>query len=149
MTEIVLSQQEADALIAMRKLAESSDPIVLPDLGGAIHVPLVSDDFHEKFLLDISRGRINLAKGTNQLRAHQVIILVRLDFAGPPHRNPDGEEIGCPHLHLYREGYADKWAYSIPDGVFSNIADPWQVLQDFMSYCNIVRPPNFQRGLFS
>jgi len=50
---------------------------------------------------------------------------------------------------LYREGYADKWAYSIPDGVFSNIADPWQVLQDFMSYCNIVRPPNFQRGLFS
>lgn len=149
MTDIVLTQTEADALIAMRKRAEHGDPVKLPDLGGAIQVPLISDDFREKFLLDVSRGRINLAKGTNQMRSHQVIVLVRLDFGGSPHRNPDGEEISCPHLHLYREGYADKWASPIPDGIFSNIADPWQTLQDFMGYCNIVDPPNFSRGLFS
>lgn len=149
MTDIVLTQTEADELIAIHKRAEHSDLVKLPDLGGAIQVPLVSDDFREKFLLDVSRGRINLAKGTNQMRSHQVIVLVRLDFGGPPHRNPDGEEIGCPHLHLYREGYADKWAYPVPDGVFSNIGDAWQTLQDFMNYCNIVHPPNFQRGLFS
>ncbi|MFW9280162.1 DUF6978 family protein [Glaesserella parasuis] len=26
--------------------------------------------------------------------------MVRLDIEGPPHRNPDGEEIICPHIHL-------------------------------------------------
>lgn len=149
MTDIVLTQAEADDLIAMKKQAENTDPLGLPDLGGRIQAPLVSDDFKEKFILDISRGRINLVKGTNQLRSHQVIVLVRLDFGGPPHRNPDGAEINCPHIHIYKEGYADKWAYPLPDGVFSYIDDPWQALQDFMGYCNIVRPPNFQRGLFS
>jgi hypothetical protein len=35
---------------------------------------------------------------------------MRLDLDGPPHRNPDDEEIPWPHLHVYREGYGDKWA---------------------------------------
>ncbi|KJU85379.1 prophage protein [Candidatus Magnetobacterium bavaricum] len=39
------------------------------------------------------------------------IILLRLCFGGHPHRNPDDTEISSPHLHRYREGYADKWAY--------------------------------------
>jgi hypothetical protein len=32
---------------------------------------------------------------------------MRLDLDGPPHRNPDDQEIPCPHLHIYRAGYGD------------------------------------------
>jgi len=119
MTDIVLRQDKANALIAIPKRAEHSGPITWPDLGGVIQAPLVSEDRREKFILDVSRGRINLVKRTNQLRSHQVIVLVRLDFGGPPHRNPDGDESGCPHLHVYKEGYADKWAYPLPEGIFT------------------------------
>ena len=61
---------------------------------------------------------------------------LRLDYGGPLHRNPDGEEIPCPHLHIYREGYGDKWAVPIPTQDSPNIHDHWQTLQDFMRYCN-------------
>ncbi len=77
-----------------------------------------------------------------------MIVLARLDFAGPPHRNPDGEEVGSTHLHLYREGYGDKWAYPVPAERFPNLRDPWLTLDDFMRYCRIVEPPRIRRGLF-
>ena len=77
----------------------------------------------------------------------QIYVLVRLDFGGAPHRNPDGKEILSPHLHIYREGFGDKWAFEIPTDKFSHIEDPWETLQDFMQYCNIIDPPNIQRGI--
>jgi Family of unknown function (DUF6978) len=149
MTELNISQVEADRLIRMEKRAENNDVFPFPDLGGAISIPLVSADLRENFFIDVSRGRINLLKGTNQLRSHQVIVLVRLDFNGPPHRNPDGEEIACPHMHIYREGYGDKWAYPLPEGVFSNLNDGLQTIQEFMGYCNVTTLPEFKRGLFT
>ncbi|MBU4304079.1 MAG: hypothetical protein KJ893_00410 [Candidatus Omnitrophica bacterium] len=119
-----------------------------PGLGGRISIPLVSRNKRENFMLDISRGRIDLVKGTYQNRAHQVVVLVRLDFGGQPHRNPDGQEISSPHLHVYREGYGDKWAVSVPQDKFPNTGDLWQLLEDFMRYCNVAEPPNIERGLF-
>jgi len=53
-----------------------------------------------------------------------------------------------PHpICIYREGYGDKWAVEVPSDRFSHIEDPWQTLQDFMQYCNIVDPPDIQRGI--
>jgi len=149
MADINLTQSEADALIALEKHRADDRQWDYPDLGGSIAVPLVSADRREEFVLDVSRGRIDLAKGTYQNRGRQVVVLVRLDFGGAPHRNPDGEEIGSPHLHLYREGYGDKWAYPVPVDRFPNLADPWRALSDFMQYCNIVEPPAIHRGLFT
>lgn len=120
-----------------------------PDLGGAVSIPLVSADRREQFTLDLRRGRIDLTKGTFQNRARQVVVLVRLDFGGAPHRNPDGQEVGSPHLHLYREGYGDKWAYAVPPGDFTDLASLWHTLEDFMRFCNIVEPPTIRRGLFT
>ena len=54
-----------------------------------------------------------------------------------------------PHLHVYREGYGDKWAVPVPADRFGNLADVWQTLSDFMGYCNITQPPRIQRGLFT
>ena len=110
---------------------------------------LTSTDGRESFLLDVRRARIDLAKGTYQNRGRQVVVLARLDFGGGPHRNPDGEEIGSTHLHLYREGYGDKWAYQVPAVHFSHLSDPWLTLGDFMRFCNILEPPNIRRGLFT
>lgn len=149
MADIDLNQAEADALIAMPKSRLNDDEWDYPGTGGAITVPLISDDKREAFLLDISRGRIDLLKGKYQNRGRQVVILVRLDFGGPPHRNPDDTEVASPHLHLYREGYGDKWAISVPPGKFPDLGDLWQTLADFMKYCNVIQPPRIRKGLFA
>ena len=149
MAEINLTQAEADALIAMAKNRVDATEWDYPYLGKAISIPLVSANRREQFVLDVRRGRIDLAKGTYQNRGRQVVVLVRLDFGGAPHRNPDGEEIDSPHLHLYREGFGDKWAVPVPVGCFRDIANPWQTLNDFMRYCNVGEPPNIRRGLFT
>lgn len=149
MAEINLTQSEADALIAMEKLRVDDTRWDYPGLGGSISVPLISNDKRENFLLDVSRGKIDLLKGTYQNRSRQVIILVRLDFGRKPHRNPDGEEIPSPHLHIYREGYGDKWAIPVPADRFPNISDLWRTLDDFMQFCNVVDPPLIDKGLFT
>lgn len=77
-----------------------------------------------------------------------MVTLVRLDFGGAPHRNPDDVEVSSPHLHVYREGFGDKWAIPLPP-IFTNPMDAWLTLTEFMRYCNIAEPPNIQRGLFS
>jgi len=146
--EINLSQAEADALIKMEKHKTDDRREEYPSLGGSITVPLVSADKREFFLLDVSRGRIDLLKGRYQNRAREVVVLVRLDFGGAPHRNPDGEEIRSPHLHVYREGYGNKYAVAVPCERFPHISDPWKTLEDFMRYCNVTQPPIIERTLF-
>lgn len=148
MAEINLTQAEANALIVMAKHRVDGTEWDYPDLGGAVSIPLVSSNRREQFLLDLRRGRIDLAKGTYQNRGRQVVVLVRLDLGGAPHRNPDGEEMDSPHLHIYREGFGDKWAMPVPED-FRDLTNPWQTLDDFMRYCNIVEPPNIRRGLFT
>lgn len=149
MADSALNQAEADALIAMEKRRANKNQWNYPGFGEQVTVPLISTDGREEFHLDLHRARINLTKGTYQNRSRQVVVLVRLDFGGAPHRNPDGEEIGSPHLHLYREGFGDKWAFPVPSDRFSDMGNSWQMLQDFMQFCNIVEPPIIQRGLFT
>lgn len=148
MAEINLTQAEADALIAIEKCRINDTRWEYPGLGGAILIPLTSADKRENFMLDISRGRIDLLKGKYQNRARQVIVLARLDFGGQPHRNPDDAEITSPHLHIYREGFGDKWAVPVPEERFHNMSDLWQTLNHFMEFCNIIEPPIIERGLY-
>ncbi len=147
MADDTLSQADADTLLRMEKKPATQDAFHFPDLGGRVEVPLVSRDERERFSLDINRKRIALTTGY-QARGRQVTVLARLDFSAP-HRNPDGTEVGVPHLHVYREGYGDKWAVELPEGLLSEPDDPWQVLHDFMTYCGVVDQPNIVRGLFS
>ena len=147
MADIDLTQVEADELIAMEKHSIDDDSHAFP-MGGKLTIALQSPDKREQFLLDVSTTRIDLRKGTYQNRARQAVILVRLDFGGAPHRNPDDEGIPCPHLHRYREGYGDKWATPLPGDTFPRISDLGGTLDDFMRYCNITLPPRIERGLF-
>ncbi len=148
MADMNLTQPEADALIAMEKHRKDDTRYSYPNLGGLISVPLQSPDRREQFILDVHRGRIDLLKVTHQNRARAVVVLVRLDLGGPTHQNPDGQDIACPHLHIYREGFGDKWAIPVPGDRFSKISDLWQTLEDFMRYCNITNPPDIEKVLF-
>lgn len=148
MSDKTLSQRDADRLIEMDKGREDEETYLLP-LSGRLTVPLVAWDKSEFFSLDIRKSRIDLLKGRVQLRGRQIIVLVRLDFGGHPHRNPDDEEIPSPHLHLYREGYGDKWAIPLPQEYFTKPGDLWMTLNEFMRYTHVTEPPHFNRGLFS
>ena len=145
---IGLLQSEADAPLALPKRRKESAIYRLPPHRGRLAVPLHDLGAREMFMLDISRGGISLERRTYQTRARQTAILARLDF-GSPHRNPDDEEIGVPHLHLYRAGYGDKWAQLAPAEHFPNIADLWLTLFDVMKFCNIVELPDIQRELLA
>jgi len=149
MADISLTQIEADLLIAMEKHRVSEARSSFPVGGQSLVLALQSSDHREQFLLDVRTGRIDLHKVTMQTRGRQVVVLVRLDLGGPPHRNPDGEEVPVPHLHIYREGYGDKWATTVPVDHFTAISDLWQTFEHFMQYCNVTVPPHVDRGLFT
>jgi len=55
----------------------------------------------------------------------------------------------CPHLHLYREGFGDKWAVPIPIDKFTDLNDHWKTLNEFMDFCAVAVRPCFQKGVFS
>lgn len=149
MAEINLTQAEADTLIAMEKHRVNEDRRDFPTVGESVVVSLQSPDRREQFLLDLSRARIDLLKVKMQTRGRQIVVLVRLDLGGAPHRNPDDEEIPVPHLHVYREGYGDKWASPVPADRFRNTNDVWTTLEDFFQYCNVTHRPHIDRGLFT
>ena len=145
---INLSQADADALIAMKKRRADDQYYEFPGPGGKVAIPLISIDRREDFLMDITRSHINLAKVTYQNRARQIVVLLRLDINGAPHRNPDGVEIACPHMHIYREDYGDKWAYPIQTGKFENLRSLNKTLEDFLAECNVIEGPNIQAVIF-
>jgi len=149
MPDLNLTQAEADALLAMEKHRVDERHWTYPGMGGRIEVPLISASRRETFLLDVSRGRIDLLRTKYQTRAREVVVLARVDVASAPHRNPDGEEIPCPHLHVYREGYADKWGTRIPPATFPNVHDAWLLLGDFLRFCNVTVEPYIDRDLFT
>jgi hypothetical protein len=149
LAEITLTQADAEALLAIEKRRTDDTVYDYPGLGGALRIPLESHDKRELFVLDVSRSQIKLTKGTYQNRARSVVILARLDFGGAPHRNPDDQEIQCPHLHVYREGFGDRWAIPLPTARFTDTSDSWVLLSDFMNYVNIIDPPNIRQGLFA
>lgn len=147
--DIEIAQAEADSLIAMEKRFIDATDWTFPAAGQRIALDLISADKRENFMLDVTRSQIKLTQATYQNRARKAIILMRLDLDGPPHRNPDETEIPCPHLHVYREGYGDKWAILAPRDRYADTQDLFSICEAFMQHCNIAGPYNMQKGLFS
>lgn len=137
MSALELTQAEADTLLTMPKRAALGVELNYPGLGKKLSVDLMSLDGRESFHLDVGRSYVKLTRATFQTRARSIICLARVDLDGAPHTNPDGEELPCPHLHLYREGYGDRWAYPLPTSIFENADDRKRVLQEFLIYCAI------------
>lgn len=117
----MLSQKQVDDLLAMLKLLTKAGPIEFPQSGSFKQFDVKSDDGREAFIIDVNRrGKIKATKCTYQERYQVVEILLRLDVDGPPHENPDGTVVPCPHMHVYREGYAAHWAFPLEPAVFTD-----------------------------
>jgi len=98
----MLTQSEADALIALKKKRTSNDTYSFPYSGEILTIPIISIDGRESFLLDINRkGSIKLTRCTCQERYRGIIILVRLDIGGQPHTNPEVDIVPLPYLIPY------------------------------------------------
>lgn len=142
----MLTQAEADALIAMGKNFINIAAITLPPGTDETH-ELIGDDKRELFLLDLWRSTFRLSKLRHQTRGRKVIVLVRLCIDGSPHTNPDGEKIAGSHIHFYREGFEDRWAFPLNPNEFSAPSNIGQTFVDFCHFCNIRDIPVYQEGL--
>jgi hypothetical protein len=133
----VLSQAEADALIAEKKRFEQ--PTLIRLLAGADSTFILIGESGESFLLDTWRGTIRMSKVKFQNRTRKAFVLLRLDINGAPHTNPepDGTRLRGTHLHVYREGYEDKWATELDPARFVDTSDIGRTLQDFFTVCGI------------
>jgi len=155
----MLTQAEADALIDMPKKRLSDISYDFPGRGEKLVLPLISENGRERFKMDVYRARIKLSKCNYAELGRETIMLVRLDVGGPPHPNPEGpaplpflepyadQEMQCPHLHVYVEGYEAKWAIPVPGNRFTDLCDLGRALDDFFDYCNVTEPPTIQRTL--
>jgi hypothetical protein len=142
--QLMLTQAEADELTKMAKhFIRPPARITIPP-GTDDTYELTGPDGREAFLLDIWRGTLRLSKLKFQNRVRTAVILVRLDVDGAPHTNPDGARLPGTHLHLFREGYEDRWAYAVDRKAFSRLADPGKTFHDFCALCRIESPPPVQ-----
>lgn len=143
-----LTQTEADTLTAMDKYRIDDSLWNYPGPGYKLAIPLASSDGREQFFLDINRRSRNELKISYQNRARRTEILRRLCLGGSPHRNPDHQELDSTHLHIYREGYGDKWTVPVPSSVFTtDTSNVGVMFSDFLQLCNIVQPPNMRMAL--
>ncbi len=137
-----LTEGQVKYLLGLEKVSDLSSGRAYPGMGGKLEIPLRSVDNKEEFVLNITKGRKNYLKVSHQTRARVSIPIARLDF-GAKHTNPDSKIVGSPHLHIYREGYGDKWAYELddlPDDIgFSippdNKIESWS--KAFLDFCRI------------
>lgn len=122
---VELSTEEGKKLIALLKIAEEQGlsvdwKFIEAQNKYMIDFVAVSNEVESdiKFRLKGNkRERVSfvlLLNGTN-------IALARIDNVA--HTNPDGTKLSGAHIHLYREGFADKWAYPIENFNFDDAND--------------------------
>ena len=146
----MLTQSEIDNLLVMIKELETKGLYTFPQPGNSEKINITSKDGKYKFIIDINRkGKIKASKCTYQERYRKDVILLRLDIDGPPHTNPDGKTLGSNHLHIFKEGFGDRWAYKLPDSI-SDKKDLVKTLIDFLEYCKVqnIDEINFEEGIF-
>ena len=101
----------------------------------------------ETFSLDFYRGSFELSKYTVNKRYRQTIIMLRYDNGGR-HTNPDGVLFEGPHVHLYREGYNDKFAFTVAEINISANDTMEEIFKKIMHFCNVKNLPIIEVPMF-
>ena len=143
-----IEQTEADTLRMIEKYLLNPELVIIPALGVTDKYKIAYNRDNINFTnmaLSTYRGRINKNKISYRLLYENAIMLMRVDTCdATPHINPDRLitiEPYQPHLHIYREGYGDKFAYPLPTE-FSGSSNIVTLLQEFLSYSNVININN-------
>jgi hypothetical protein len=124
----VITQEQADRLIAMAKEATRSDEFVWEINQRQDEFVAAVEDEKIQFILTLKRNPFEIRL---HLRTRDRDIgLMRVDNA-PYHPNPDGTEIrNQPHMHMFREGYEHlEWAEVVD---WYDVSNPLGTLERFL-----------------
>ena len=142
-----IPQREYDYLMSVEKVFSETDDIELGPAPIRWQRNINAIQSREAFILDFYRGSFELRKYTTNKRYRQTIIFLRYDSMGR-HTNPDGTTFDGPHVHLYREGFNDRFAFPVTEiGVDSSLAME-EVFQKILSYSNVIQVPQIHLSIF-
>jgi len=145
---MAITQTEYDFLMKQDKVFD--DPVTPVQLGPAPikwSRQINSTLNKETFSLDFYRGSFELAKYTINNRYRQTIILLRYDNGGR-HTNPDDVSFEGRHVHLYREGFDDKFAFPVSEIGINDTDTMETVFSRIMHFCNVKKFPIIEIPMF-
>ncbi len=143
-----LTQAEFDFIIGQPKQFEDKiTPIELGPAPISWSRKILSLNSNDVFLLDFYRGSFELSRFTFNKRYRQTIILFRYDQGGR-HTNPDGQTFNGPHIHIYREGFGDKFAFPISEIGILDTDTIESIFNKLMRYSNVSRIPSVELTMF-
>ncbi len=132
--------EDAQRLIHILKNIIETDYYMIPMPGEQNSIDLASVfSGSDRFKVLFNRcNTIRSNKYTLLLRYGKDHGLLRIDVNGPPHTNPDGTIVECPHIHVqtHEKGHWDAWAYDLPV-VFGNTDEMTKTLKQFLEYCSV------------
>lgn len=134
-----LTDAEAKLLIELEKIA-TDKRVDIPSNSQKVHLNLSSAKEKDDNIMRIyiKRGKRNINKCSFNVVYNKSITLLRLDIEpGRIHQNPDGKDVPNPHLHIYREGYDDRYAEPLPE-CFADTANLAKTLYDLLGYSNVI-----------
>lgn len=134
-----LTDAEARILIELEKVA-TDKRIDIPVGAKKEHLNLArTEEPNDNIMrIYIKRGKRNINKCSFNVVYNKSITLLRLDIEpGRLHQNPDGRDVPNPHLHIYRDGYDDRYAIPAPE-CFTDTSNLAQSLYDLLGYSKVI-----------
>ena len=139
----MLKQEEFEKLLKLPKTFSTVEKLEISNAPSNWTRKVISTESKDEFLIDFYRGSYDLTRFTINKRYKTNIILLRFDSGGM-HKNPDGKIIKGAHIHIYKEGFDDKFAYPITDfGITENNFTIKEIFIILLKFCNFVEIPNF------
>ena len=132
---LLITQIEYESLMQLLKEFKERNPLSLKEHWSR---EIIAPETGDSFMLDFYNGRIEFKKFSINKRYRNTIILIRYCSHGV-HTNPDGIQFTGSHLHLYKEGFDDKFAVGIGTIGATSSSTIVEVLEKFLDYCKIQR----------
>ncbi len=135
--KVELRQSQADRLLKVGKFFIDKSPIIINrPLNTQRDLQSVEND-EDKFYLNISQTAIEFGKYSTITRFFSVPLARVCIDEDCVHENPDDVIIKGSHIHIYKEGYRDRFAYPLEDYSFSSNTEIAHFLPEFLKFCGI------------
>lgn len=137
----MLTEEQAKFLIDIEKIILDSHSL---PVNGEKHAYRLSKARSFRKLLDLHC--VSSSKNTEKYSytiIYRGIRIFSVDLKASPHTNPDGSKVSGNHMHLYKDGFFDQYAYELTD-VFSNPDDFLATFYDVLGYSNVINRDEIQ-----